>query len=294
MKTIHTVVSFFRHLSLTELIAVIYLFAFFTEWLTGKMHKRPLYSFYDSINNFILGIISFSSDILFSLATFPIWIWLYENASIFNLHDSTGTFLLLFILIDFAEYWFHRISHEVNVFWLAHQIHHQSEHFNLTVGLRTSLFVPLLNLWFYLLFPVLGFSPLQMVVIILIQGVYQLLIHTQVVGKLGWIEYILVTPSAHRVHHGKNNLYIDRNYGKCFIVWDRLFGTYCRETEPVQYGVTTPPASSRVTHILFYPYRHLFQQLYKDRSLQNFSKLLFRRPSADLYQKNDSPFPNEK
>jgi len=290
MKSIEAMADFFRSLALEDILILIFMVALATEWLTGKLRQKPVYRLRDSISNFTVGAVSFLADLLFSVITFPLWIWLYDHARLFDI-DSTSAWMLvlLFVLIDFTEYWFHRFSHETNVLWSAHQVHHQSECFNLTVGLRTSLFIPLFNLLFYLAFPVLGFDPLHMVLIILLQGVYQLLIHTQLIGRLGWMEYVIVTPSMHRVHHGKNDIYLDRNYGKCLVIWDLLFGTYARETETVLYGVTCPPQNSNVFHVLFHPYRQLALQLRKAGSMRNRILVLFRGPgrATSDYSSND-------
>lgn len=279
MKTIASIAEFFRTLSIEEILVLIFIAAVLIEWIVSRISKTQVHNKRDSISNFLVGTVSFAADFLFSVITFPLWIYLYDHCKIIYLNNNhLSIFLLLFVLIDFIEYWFHRLSHEINVLWSAHQVHHQSQFFNLTVGLRTSLFVPFFNLFFYILLPVLGFSPECMVLIILIQGIYQLLIHTKLIGRLGFVEYIFVTPSAHRVHHGKNDLYLDRNYGKCLIVWDRMFGTYQTETEAVEFGLKTPMEKTNVWHVIFQPYRILLRMVKKSDDRKTKFNLLFKDP----------------
>jgi len=117
-----------------------------------------------------------------------------------------------------------------------------------------------------------------MVLIVLVQGVYQLLIHTRLIGRLGWIEYVLVTPSAHRVHHGKNEIYLDRNYGKCFIVWDMLFGTYQPETENVEFGLKTPVNTTHAWKLVVRPYQIMLNLAKKAGDRQTKINVFFREP----------------
>jgi sterol desaturase/sphingolipid hydroxylase (fatty acid hydroxylase superfamily) len=278
MKTIDAFADFFRSFHIESVLILVFAAALLMEWITCKLNGWQVHNKRDSRCNFLIGAISFAADLLFSVITFPLWLYLYDHFRIWTLPANAWAFLTLFILVDFTEYWFHRFSHEVNVLWSAHQVHHQSRFFNLTVGLRTSFFVPFFNLFFYLAFPVLGFDPKAMVLIVLLQGVYQLLIHTRLVGKLGWIEYLLVTPSAHRVHHGKNELYLDRNYGKCFIVWDRLFGTYQAETENVEFGLKTPIKTNNAWKLVVQPYQDMLNLARKANDTTTKIQVFFNEP----------------
>jgi hypothetical protein len=144
---------------------------------------------------------------------------------------------------DFLYYWFHRFSHEVNAGWAAHVVHHQSEEYNLAVALRQGAFQPAVSWVFYLPLAVLGFPPAMFLAVSSFDTLYQFWIHTRLVGRLGPLEWVLNTPSHHRVHHGRNPRYIDRNHGGTLIVWDRLFGTFAREEDEPVYGITKPLAS---------------------------------------------------
>jgi alkylglycerol monooxygenase len=167
--------------------------------------------------------------------------WLYEHARLFDWGSaSPWLWLVGFVAVDFCFYWAHRSLHRYNLLWGAHQPHHSSEDFNLSTALRKGAFQTAFDWPFYLPLAVLG-VPLPVFLVLLgVQLAYQFWIHTQHVERLGWLENVLITPSHHRVHHGQNDCYIDKNHGGVLIVWDKLFGTYAEEREPVRYGVTTP------------------------------------------------------
>ena len=141
---------------------------------------------------------------------------------------------------DFIYYWFHRLSHTSNILWAVHIVHHQSREFNLTVSLRQPWLHKIAGFAFYLIFPFIGISPTILVLAFAFQTFYQFWLHTRFIGKLGILEHVLVTPSHHRVHHGVNDIYIDKNYGNTLIVWDKLFGTFQVEDEPVVFGTVEP------------------------------------------------------
>ncbi len=153
--------------------------------------------------------------------------------------------LLAFVLYDICYYWLHRLGHERNVLWAAHSVHHQSEEYNLTTALRQTSSGFIFSWLFYLPLALLGVPPLVFITVASLNLLYQFWVHTRHIPKLGWLEWVLITPSNHRVHHAQNPAYLDRNYGGVFILWDRLFGTFKEEdpAEPVVFGVTTPLAS---------------------------------------------------
>ncbi|MCD6066086.1 MAG: fatty acid hydroxylase [Bacteroidetes bacterium] len=260
MAFIHQCVAFCRTLTIEQIAAILFAGFLCIEWLSSKLMRLATYRFKDSVQNFMIGAISFVFDYLFSVLSFPLLLCIFHHARLFDLSkDSIGIFCLLFVLVDLSEYWFHRLCHEINILWRAHIVHHQSEEFNLSVGLRTSLFIPFFNIFLYALFPLFGFDPEQVLMILFIQGFFQLLVHTKLVKKLGILEYIFVTPSAHRVHHGKNDLYLDKNYGKFFILWDRLFGTYREETEEVEFGIKGETKYNHALQCIFKPYIQLLK-----------------------------------
>lgn len=148
------------------------------------------------------------------------------------------TWILLFLATDLLWYWYHRLGHTVNLFWATHIVHHQSDDFNFTVAARITVFQAVARGLFWCVLPIIGFKAEMITVLLLIHGTYPFFTHTQLVGKLGWLEYIIVTPSHHRAHHSSNPEYLDKNYGDMLIIWDKIFGTYVEETTEPKYGLT--------------------------------------------------------
>jgi sterol desaturase/sphingolipid hydroxylase (fatty acid hydroxylase superfamily) len=153
--------------------------------------------------------------------------------------QSAPVFILTFFCVDFSYYWFHRASHTIKFFWAFHMIHHSSQEMNLTVAYRLNWFTVLVSPAFYVPLVLLGLPPVFILGSFALNLLYQFFIHTEAVGRLGVLEYVMDTPSSHRVHHGSNAQYIDKNFGGVLIIWDRLFGTYQAEGEKVRYGITT-------------------------------------------------------
>jgi sterol desaturase/sphingolipid hydroxylase (fatty acid hydroxylase superfamily) len=169
----------------------------------------------------------------------PFYGWLYEH----RLLDITGdgawwSWLILLFAEDCCYYWFHRVHHEVRIFWAAHVNHHSSQHYNLSTALRQPLLTPFTGPIFWAPLPLLGFPPWMVLTAQAWSLLYQFWLHTEAIDRLGVLEHFMNTPSHHRVHHGKNVPYLDRNHGGIFIIWDRLFGTFAWEVEPVVYGLT--------------------------------------------------------
>lgn len=260
MSITQTIVAFCRTLSIEQIAILLFGGFIIVEWLSSKFMRITVYRAKDTLQNFLIGLISFVSDYLFSILSFPLLLHIFNHYKLFEIttHNTIG-FFLLFVLVDFTEYWFHRFCHKINILWRAHIVHHQSEEFNLTVGLRTSLFIPFFNIFIYALFPLIGFDPEQVLLILFIQGFFQLLVHTKLIKQMGMLEYIFVTPSAHRVHHGKNDIYIDKNYGKFFIFWDHLFGTYQKETDEVVFGIKGEKQFNNAFESIFKPYIQLLR-----------------------------------
>jgi sterol desaturase/sphingolipid hydroxylase (fatty acid hydroxylase superfamily) len=164
------------------------------------------------------------------------------------------TYVLLFFADDFSYYWFHRIHHEVRVFWASHVVHHSSQHYNLSTALRQT-WTPMTALPFWAGMALVGFAPWMILTQQAISLIYQFWIHTERIGRLpAPIEFVFNTPSHHRVHHGANEIYLDRNYGGILIVWDRLFGTFQGETERVRYGLTKNIRSFKPTRVAFHEF----------------------------------------
>ena len=209
---------------------------------------------------------------------------IHTRYGLFTIRPTLYSWLLLFVLTDFLWYWYHRLSHTVNLFWGAHIVHHQSTEYNLTVSFRITVFQALVRFVFYLPLPFLGFPGEMILVTFSICGIYQFFIHTRLVKKLGWLEEILVTPSHHRVHHGSNEAYLDKNFGGVLIIWDRLFGSFRRETEEVRYGLTKPVSSHSFLWLHFHFWITLWENLRRHKGLRTHWKTLFGTPDDLSYE----------
>ncbi len=210
------------------------------EYLISIKQKKQLFQFNEAIANINVGIGERLSDILTTGAFFYVFTWIHQHFALFSIPSTIVTWILLFLLTDLLWYWYHRFGHEVNIFWSAHVVHHQSTDYNFTVSARITVFQAIARGLFWSFLPLIGFEPSMVVILLLIHGAYPFFTHTQLIGKLGWIEKIFVTPSHHRVHHSSNPAYLDKNYGDVLIIWDKLFGTFVEEDEAPVYGLTTP------------------------------------------------------
>lgn len=199
------------------------------------------------------------SKLLFTGYQLALLDW-FSGLAPFHLPANSGVFLACFIVADFLYYCFHRISHSWKPLWAFHLIHHSSPFMNLTTAYRLNWFNALISPLFFAPAALLGFPPSLIVIAYALNLLYQFFMHTEAVGKLGPVEGILDTPSAHRVHHGSNPLYIDKNFGGVFMIWDRLFKTYQPETEKVQYGITEGFISHNPLVLMAYGFKKLFRK----------------------------------
>lgn len=209
------------------------------ELIVGYLKKEKLYRFNDALTNINLGIGSQVVGIMTKSLVVVGYLYLYENR-IYTFENTWWMWVILFLGVDFFYYWFHRASHELNFLWAAHIVHHQSEDYNLSVALRQSWFQGWFSWVFYLPLAVVGFDPVMFAVMVSFNTLYQFWIHTTTIKTMGPLEWIINTPSHHRVHHGTNPKYIDKNHAGSLIIWDRMFGTFQQEEEAVVYGITSP------------------------------------------------------
>ncbi|QQX58707.1 sterol desaturase family protein [Pseudomonas chlororaphis] len=216
------------------------------ELLVDRWRGVNNYRVADAINSLSTGALSTTTGLLTKGVGLVTYAFALEHLGLFSLSDeSAWVWVFAFVLYDFCYYWLHRMGHERNILWAAHSVHHQSEDYNLSTALRQTSTGFLLSWIFYLPMAVLGVPLLVFVSVGALNLLYQFWVHTRHIPKLGWFEWFFVSPSNHRAHHAQNALYMDRNYGGVFIIWDRLFGTFQEEddNEPVIFGVTTPLAS---------------------------------------------------
>ncbi len=203
--------------------------------------QNGIYSFQDTITNLGTGIGNQCVNLGVAFFVFKFYGFIYQYIP-WKVPNTWYFLILLLVIQDFVFYWFHRTGHTLHIFWAAHMPHHSSEELNLSVGLRASFTQRIFQfLFFDWVLVVFGFSPEMIYSMAAIHLFIAYWHHTQLINKLGWIEKIFVTPSHHRVHHGVNTEYIDKNFSEFLIIWDRIFGTFAKEEKPVCYGLTHPP-----------------------------------------------------
>lgn len=235
------------------------------EWYLGKKVIRGL----DSISSFSSGVTNVVKDVLGMTISIITYGWLVDKVAITQIETTWAVYVIGFIAVDFQGYWTHRWHHQINFLWNRHIIHHSSEEFNLSCALRQSISA-FVNYFTILLIPaaLLG-VPAQVIAII---GPLHLFLqywyHTRLIGKMGWLEYVIVTPSHHRVHHAINPEYLDKNHGQIFIIWDKLFGTFQEELPdvPPVYGVTRPVRTWNPIKINFLHLWLLIQDAWRTRN----------------------------
>jgi sterol desaturase/sphingolipid hydroxylase (fatty acid hydroxylase superfamily) len=216
------------------------------ELIADRWRGVSNYRLADAVNSISTGVLSTTTGLLTKGVGLLTYAFALEHLAWLRLPtDRVWVWVFAFVLYDFCYYWLHRMGHERNILWAAHSVHHQSEEYNLSTALRQTSTGFLLGWVFYLPMALLGVPLLVFVSVAALNLLYQFWVHTRHIPKLGWFEWCFVTPSNHRAHHAQNALYMDRNYGGVFILWDRLFGTFQEEddNEPVIFGVTTPLAS---------------------------------------------------
>lgn len=239
------------------------------EWLWAWHKGLKVYRLPDMLANLSCGIGQQVLGLFLSLGTVAAYGYVYDHWRVFSLPTTWWMWVLLFLGVDFCYYWFHRLSHEINFLWAAHVVHHQSEDYNLSVALRQSWFQQFFSWFFYIPLAWIGFHPVHLLTVAAFNTLYQFWIHTELIGRLGPLEWLLNTPSHHRVHHGSNPEYIDRNHGGTLIIWDRLFGTFEPEKAPVVYGITTPLRSFNSFTANFHYWGYLIQLSRSARSLKD-------------------------
>ena len=209
------------------------------EFIYSYIHKKGYYKKEDTLASIGLLAGNVAVSLLTKGSILLLYIYFYQFR-LFTINDLLpiwAVWALTFIVIDFVYYWYHRCSHRIRFLWAVHMNHHSSEEMNYVVSLRQAWFGPITKIPFFIFMPLVGFDPLITLVAGVASTLWGVLGHTQWINKLGLLEYIFVTPSSHRVHHGSNECYLDKNYGNFLIVWDRMFGTFAEEKEKVKYGI---------------------------------------------------------
>ncbi|MGC4119871.1 MAG: sterol desaturase family protein [Myxococcales bacterium] len=225
------------------------------ELLLARRGGRRVYRLPDALSDLGCGVGQQVVLVLANAWLLGLEVRLFESHRWLTLEQPWLQWLVALVGVDFAYYWWHRLSHRVSILWAVHVVHHQSEDYNLAVALRQAVFSAFTMVPFFVPLLLLGVPPLVLAAANGIDTVYQFWIHTELVGRLGPLEHVLNTPSHHRVHHAVNARYLDKNYGGILIVWDKLFGTFVAETERPIYGTTRPFGSFNAAwaQLAYYP-----------------------------------------
>jgi len=252
------------------------------EMLLSHLHLKRLYTLKDTLMNLFFCGANMSVDLLFRVVYVFVLMYCYQH-QVMDLELNPFVYwFLLFVLEDLAFYVEHSVDHYCRVFWAVHVTHHSSEHFNLTTGIRSSVFQPLYRFIYFIPLALVGFQPIDIMFMYSVTQIYGILLHTQYIKKMpAWFELVFVSPSHHRVHHGSNVLYLDKNMGMALIIWDKLFGTFQEELpdEPVHYGLKTPVKdTNHPIKMIFHEWVSLFGILKSNISYRDKLRYLYMPP----------------
>ena len=259
-----------------------FVFAMLLEFVVSSNKNMKSYTAKDAFSSIAMGLGNVFISFLSKLFVFAALYYVYESFRIFTIPITWWSFVILFFLDDFSYYWFHRTSHENRFFWASHVVHHSSRHYNLSTALRQTWTGGFYSFIFWLWLPLLGFHPGMILFQMSISLLYQFWIHTELIQQMPkWIEFFFNTPSHHRVHHGSNPIYLDRNHAGILIIWDRLFGTFQPELkhEKVKYGLVVNIKTYNPILIAFNEWGALFKDLItRNLSVTNRIKYLYKPP----------------
>lgn len=305
-----------------ELAIPFFLLAIVVELIVTVVLKKNYYRLNDAISDLSCGIVSQLVGLFIKFFTVGIYAYVEMNHSIqhytpippfaegapFASWVNFGSWVFAFVAVDFCYYWLHRFSHTTNILWAGHVVHHSSEDYNLTVALRQSALHGIFSWVFYIPLALIGVPWEMFTVSYGINLIYQFWIHTRLIGKMGAFEYIFNSPSLHRVHHGVNPQYIDKNHAGVFIIWDRMFGTYEPEVEEPVYGITIPLHSFNPVYANTHVFQEIIHNIKQARSIKDIFNFLFEKPgwkppylgesfvpppvSAETFIKYDPPVSN--
>uniref|UniRef100_T1IHS5 Alkylglycerol monooxygenase n=1 Tax=Strigamia maritima TaxID=126957 RepID=T1IHS5_STRMM len=261
----------------TQSIPLFFVFTLLEQvvlWLQGK----PTIRICDGGASIVAGLFHEMSKMFIRSMELRMYIWFWNNYRISELPwDSAWTWWLCLLGVDLAYYWFHRLAHEINIFWAVHSVHHSSEEYNMTTALRLSVLHPYLT-WIFYMPLALCIPPSIFMVHVQFNLIYQFWLHTTTIGKLGYLEYFVNTPAHHRVHHGKLSYCIDKNFGGILMIWDIIFGSFQNEEEEVVYGVTTPINTYNPIDIQFCHFQHIWKQFWSINGWKHKLWVIFKGP----------------
>jgi sterol desaturase/sphingolipid hydroxylase (fatty acid hydroxylase superfamily) len=272
-------------LTVNEVYAIgapIVLAIIFVEILISNWQQKNYYKTQDTLCT--IGLLAGNIIVAFSIKglILALHFYLYQY-KIFELSGMLPLWLfwiLTFVVIDLVFYIYHRMSHRIRFLWAIHLSHHSSEEMNFAVSFRQAWFGPISKIPFFMVLPLLGFDPTIIAAAGVISTLWGIVGHTQIIGKLGVLEWIFNTPSHHRVHHGSNEQYIDKNYGNLLIIWDRMFGTFEPEKEKVKFGLVNNVNTFNPTKITFMAWSSMIEDINNKQSLGEALRIIFGPPNT--------------
>lgn len=259
-------------------IPAFFIFLLLEYLLAVRKKQTGVFKYESSISNLSIGIAERLLNLFITASFYSLYVWIYTNYALFNIPNTWWVWILLILVTDLVWYWYHRLGHQINFFWAAHIVHHQSEEFNFTVAARITVFQALIRNIFWCAIPFLGFHPNMVITILMVHGAYSFFTHTQLIGKLGWLEHIMITPSLHGIHHASDEKYLDKNFGDVFTFWDRIFGTFQKEEKAPKYGLTHPIKSYSFLWQHFHYYLEIIEACKQKKSFKGRLKIIFGNP----------------
>lgn len=250
------------------------------ELIYSYLKHKNLYTTKGLLSNIYLTSLNMGLDILVRGFCLFVLGFFYEK-HFFGIDGNTLMYWAVLVLAeDFMYYWLHRIDHYCRFFWAVHVTHHNSEEFNFTVGFRSSVFQPLYRFIYFIPLALAGFRGIDIMFVYAATQIFGILAHTQTIGRLGFLEYIFITPSHHRVHHGSNVRYLDKNMGMLFVFWDKLFGTFQAEvdSDPVKYGLTENINTYHPLKMVFHEWKNIIADVNKSPVIGDKFRYLFGPP----------------
>lgn len=262
------------------LVVPIFLLFLYLEYYLSKKKNKEVFEYGSSISNISIGITERFINLFVAGFFYNIFVWVYDNYRLLDIANTWYTGFALLLVADFVWYWYHRLGHQINIFWAAHIVHHHSEEFNFTAATRITTIQAFIRTPFWCILPLVGFHPNQVMVILVVHGAYSFFTHTQVVNAPKWMEKVLITPSLHGVHHASNQKYLDKNFGDVFVFWDKIFGTFMQEQEKPTYGITHSLNRHSFLWQHFHYYFEIFEAARRENSFKNKLKIIFGNPGV--------------
>lgn len=240
--------------------------------------RKEKYLLKDTFTSIAMGIGTVIIDTAFTKSIVLFIYDFFSKFAIFKIEMNLFSFVAILFAEDFCYYWFHRIGHESRFFWASHVVHHSSEEYNLSTAVRQTWTGTIINTVFWIPLILIGFPPIMVMIQQSISLIYQFFIHTETVGKLGFLEKLFNTPSHHRVHHGSDLKYLDKNYAGIFIIWDKLFGTFIEESEQAKYGLVKNINSYNPILVAYKEWYSICKDLLKSKKISDGISYVFLAP----------------